>query len=270
MKITVNARPPKAVIADTDALKNAPVEMLQAGYGDIIGKYSCLNDWKLSALINEEYFCQTIYDMTYETTQRVEGLGEGILQRKPESAEALMKALIDVGVAMSYVGNSRPASGSEHHLSHYFEITGILNGEEYFSHGIDVAYSSVVTARLRQQILKMQPVRRPFNRKQWERDIREIYGLIAEDIADLQDKLGWYLKDDSEVISVKWQQIRDVLSESPTPEQFKEKLAKAGLDFGEFEKLYGKKKIDQGILYAKDLKDRYTVLWLYYNYFRTC
>ena len=27
---------------------------------------------------------------------------------------------------LSFVGTSRPASGSEHHLSHYFEITGIL------------------------------------------------------------------------------------------------------------------------------------------------
>lgn len=37
-------------------------------------------------------------------------------------------------------------SGSEHHLSHYFEITGILDGAPYFCHGIDVIYSAVVTA----------------------------------------------------------------------------------------------------------------------------
>ena len=57
MKTTINARPPKAIIGDSDILKSAPLEMIQAGYGDIIGKYSCLNDWKLSALINGEYFC---------------------------------------------------------------------------------------------------------------------------------------------------------------------------------------------------------------------
>ena len=40
------------------------------------------------------------------------------------------------------------------------------------------------------------------------------------------------------------------------------------LSFSEFEKLYSKQKLDDEILYAKDLKDRYTVLWLYYAYFR--
>ena len=57
MKITLNARPPKAIIADTSVLKDAPIDMLRAGYGDIIGKYSCLNDWKLSHCVNGEYFC---------------------------------------------------------------------------------------------------------------------------------------------------------------------------------------------------------------------
>ncbi len=268
MKITVNARPPKAVIADTDVLKEAPMEMLQAGYGDIIGKYSCLNDWKLSALVNNEYFCQNIYDMTYNAVKTVENLGEGILNRTPESVEALMRALIDVGVAMSYVGNSRPASGSEHHLSHYFEITGILNKEKYFSHGVDVAYSSVITAKLRQNILESEPEKRTFYREQWESDIRLIYGAVADGVMELQDKLGWYLQDDSENITVKWPAIKEVLSQAPGPEEFQCMLKKVGLDFSEFNALYSREKIDNGILYSKDLKDRYTVLWLYYNYFR--
>ena len=71
MKVTLNARPPKGILADTEVLRKAPMDMLQAGFGDIVGKYSCLNDWKLSALINGEYFCQRVYDLTYETTQRV-------------------------------------------------------------------------------------------------------------------------------------------------------------------------------------------------------
>ena len=44
-------------------------------------------------------------------------------------------------------------------------------------------------------------------------------------------------------------------------------LSIVGLDMGEFYTLYGKEKLLGAILYAKDLKDRYTVLWLYYDYF---
>lgn len=74
----------------------------------------------------------------------------------PEAIGKLMEALVIVGVAMSFVGNSHPACGSEHHLSHYFELTGILNNEDYFLHGIDVVYSAVQTQLLREKILKLK------------------------------------------------------------------------------------------------------------------
>ena len=41
-------------------------------------------------------------------------------------------------------------------------------------------------------------------------------------------------------------------------------LESVGLDISEFEKMYGCDKIKDALLYAKDLKDRYSVLWLYY------
>jgi hypothetical protein len=53
----------------------------------------------------------------------------------------------------------------------------------------------------------------------------------------------------------------------PSAEEFIGMIDAVGLDFSEFEALYGKEKIDDALLYAKDLKDRYTVLWLNYFYF---
>ena len=44
-------------------------------------------------------------------------------------------------------------------------------------------------------------------------------------------------------------------------------LSVVSLDVEDFYKLYDKQKIKDAILYAKDLKDRYTVLWLYYDLF---
>jgi hypothetical protein len=41
----------------------------------------------------------------------------------------------------------------------------------------------------------------------------------------------------------------------------------AKIDYSEFFGLYGKDKINTAIHYAKDLKDRYTVLWMYYDLF---
>lgn len=268
MKVTLNAAPPKAIIADTKVLKNAPMDMLQAGYGDIVGKYSCLNDWKLSALINGEYFCQKVYDITYETADKVKKLAKGVVERDEEAVGALMEALVIVGIAMAYVGNSRPASGSEHHFSHYFEITGILNNTPYLAHGIDVVYAAVLTAKLRQQILSSKPERRAFNEVAWMKDVERIYLTSAEEVVALQKKLGWYWEDNTVKVLPKWEQIKAVLEEAPTESEMLAMVEAVGLDYQEFVNLYGQKKINDGILYAKDLKDRYTVLWLYYEFFR--
>lgn len=266
MKVTRDARPPMAIIADTAVLKTAPLEMLKAGYGDIVGKYSCLNDWKLSTAIYGEYFCQTVYDLTMDTAKAVEPLAERILERDEEAIGALMDALVTVGIAMSYVGNSRPASGSEHHLSHFFEITGILENKPYFAHGIDVLYSAVVTARLREELLKGTPCRHTFDRAAWEREIRRVYSTSAEGVIALQDKLGWYERDDEAAITAKWEMLCDILREAPTEQEMKKLVQRIGLDYDEFLTTYGGNKLADAVKYAKDLKDRYSVLWLYHQY----
>ena len=267
MKVTLSARPPKAIVADTKVLKSAPMDMIQAGIGDILGKHSCLNDWKLSALIRGEYFCQKVYDLIYDAVETVGKLTEAAIDRDEAALGALMEALVAVGFEMSYVGNSRPASGSEHHLSHYFEITGILDNAPYFSHGIDVIYSAVVTAAVREKVRATEkPKAFTHDAAVWEREIRRIYSSSADEVIKLQNKMGWYGEDGYQNVCEKWAQIRSVIAEAPGKAQMLELVKRIGLDYAEFEKLYGKKKIEDAVLYAKDLKDRYTVLWLAYMY----
>lgn len=264
MKVTLNARPPKAVIADTKVLKNAPMDMLRAGYGDIIGKFSCLNDWKLSAVINGEYFCQRVYDLTMECAKNVSTMAKGVVNRDEATVGALMEALVAVGVAMSYVDCSRPASGSEHHLSHFFEITGILENKPYFAHGIDVAYSAIVTAQLREEILQTLPKAKAHDRANWEKNIRRVYGTSADGVIALQDRLGWYEREES----IDWAAVGAVLAEAPKAAELQAMVEAVGLSYENFENMYGVRKIRDAVLYAKDLKDRYSVLWLYYSWFR--
>jgi glycerol-1-phosphate dehydrogenase [NAD(P)+] len=268
MKTTFNAHVPAAIIGDVDVLRKAPMDMIKSGFGDIIGKYSALNDWKLSALINGEYLCQYVYDLTYDTVLKTRALAGGIEKRDPETIKTLMEALVIVGIAMAYVKNSRPASGSEHHLSHYFEITGIVKNRGYLLHGIDVVYSTVETQKLREKLLaldKMPEKIRAFDRDDWEKHIKESYGFAAQGVIALQDKLNFYGSNLPEIYRKKWTQIRKVLSDAPSSLELCEILKTAGMDYNDFEKFYGRSVIDDAVLYAKDLKDRYTVLWLYYT-----
>ena len=65
----------------------------------------------------------------------------------------------------------------------------------------------------------------------------------------------------------KEEEIKNILSQMPSSEEIKQMLSVVGLDIEEFYKFYGEQKIEDAMLYAKDLKDRYTVLWLYYDLF---
>lgn len=270
MKITYSAHVPAAILADVDVLKDAPMDMIQSGFGDIIGKYSALNDWLLSQLVNGERLCRYVYDLVYDMVLTTQDLAAGIRNRDAAAIGKLMEALVIVGIAMSFVGNSRPASGSEHHLSHYFELTGILNNEDYFLHGIDVVYSAVQTQILREQILQLEQFPREtyiHDPESWKAQIRSIYSAGAEGIIALQEKMGYYDKDYATIYAQKWEQIRQVLSLLPSSEKLKEILETIGLSYEDFYKAYGEDKIQKGIWFAKDLKDRYTVLWLYFLLF---
>ncbi len=271
MKTTFNARVPAAIIGDVDILKDSPMDMIKSGFGDIIGKYSALNDWKLAHCVIDEYFCQYVYDLTYDTVLKTRALADGIEKRDPETIKTLMEALVIVGIAMAYVDNSRPASGSEHHLSHYFEITGIIKGRDYLNHGLDVVYSTVETQMLREKILALDALPQKmyeFDRQSWVDAIKESYGSAADGVIALQDKMNYYGRGLEKVYREKWDEIRSILSEVPSVNELNEILATAGLDFEYYNKFYGRDVIDDADLYAKDLKDRYTVLWVYFSLFK--
>lgn len=270
MKITYDAHVPKAIIGDVDILKNAPIEMIQSGYGDIIGKLSCLNDWKLSVAVNDEYFCDYVYDLTMNAVDSIKNDGEKLLKRDADSVQKLMEALIIVGVAMAYVGNSRPASGSEHHLSHFFEITGIMENTPYLMHGTDVLFSAVETCRMRERIAELEKptAKSDFGKIDWKSDIRQIYGKAADGVIALQEKLGTYENDKTEIYSVRWDKIREVLHSAAGSDEILRYIDSIGLDYDTFVDTYGEEKISRARWYAKDLKDRYTVLWL--NYYLFC
>ena len=59
-----------------------------------------------------------------------------------------------------------------------------------------------------------------------------------------------------------------MLAEVPTAEEINTMLEVAKLYIKEFYEMYGEEKIDDAVKYAKDLKDRYTILWLNYDLFK--
>ena len=124
VKTTFEAVYPLAIVADLNIMKAAPMPMLQAGLGDILGKYTALADWHvhLAHILKEEYFCETVEKLVRTAVEKCEMAAERLHLRENDTLESLTEALILSGLAIGMVGVSRPASGEEHHLSHCWEM----------------------------------------------------------------------------------------------------------------------------------------------------
>ena len=144
-----------------------------------------------------------------------------------------------------------------------------LNGTPYLPHGTDVAYSSVLTARLRGEILRNEPARVPFDRPAYEAAIRKAYTTIADSVIAQQDRLGWYHEPAAdEFILTHTDGIRAILSEAPDEAEALAMVEAVGLSMDELYATYGEAHIREALKWAKDLKDRYSVLWVHGLYYR--
>lgn len=151
MKKTMQAQAPLYVIADTEILAQAPLRLTASGVSDLIGKYTALLDWKICHQLTGEYFCQRIYDLEFEAVKEVENVLDKIKNGDKGSIEKLIYALILSGLAMQMIGNSRPASGSEHHMSHLWEME-IINEHIDALHGEKVSVGLILVTEYYEKI----------------------------------------------------------------------------------------------------------------------
>ncbi|QDH22140.1 sn-glycerol-1-phosphate dehydrogenase [Saccharibacillus brassicae] len=148
VKQTVQACAPIAIYADLDILREAPQQMIAAGFGDMLGKYTSLYDWKVSHLLSGESFDERVYEMTKHALDVTVQHSTAIGRRTEEGILALISALIESGLAMLLLGQSYPASGGEHHLSHYWEMEYLRRGNRQLLHGAKVGAACAEIARL--------------------------------------------------------------------------------------------------------------------------
>ncbi len=231
-KYPVPAQPPAAVFADLPTLCAAPRAMIAAGLGDLLGKYTSLADWRIGALLYDEPYDAGIavemrgsVDITTASIDEVAGAScDGITK--------LMDGLVGSGFGMLAFGDSRPASGSEHHLAHYWEMKGILEGRPPNLHGAEVAVGTVLAARryaLLRQLSRADAERRlkaltlP-SRENMRAEIEEGYGPVSGLIAQIQAPLLQMTAADLETLKARildhWEAIQEIALTVPPPEQF--------------------------------------------------
>jgi glycerol-1-phosphate dehydrogenase [NAD(P)+] len=186
-KQTVSAQLPIAIFADLQTLCAAPSDMVAAGFGDILGKYTCLADWRLAHLLWDAPYDDCAARLTRESLERVAAHASDIGSKGPSAVKILMESLVASGLSMARVGSSRPASGSEHHLSHFWEMQLLQQGRVPILHGAKVGAGAVLMAREYERIRDMRredAIRRLeestiLDRMRQKEEIEKAYGPIA-------------------------------------------------------------------------------------------
>lgn len=146
MKKTLPAAAPIYVFADTAIFKRAPYRLTASGISDLLGKYIALADWKIAHLVTGEYICEETIALEEKALREVVDCIGDLQKGDDEAYENLMYALLLSGLAMQMIGNSRPASCAEHHMSHLWEME-IINGPTDAYHGEKVSVGMVHVRR---------------------------------------------------------------------------------------------------------------------------
>lgn len=179
-KVTFGAQAPIFIIGDTGIQKDAPLDMMLAGFGDMMGKYMSLLDWQTAHIVTGEYYCDKVAGLVRQAVDQCIQSADGLIKRDEEAVGNLMKGLVLSGVAMSYVGNSRPASGAEHHISHYWEVEYLRAGKQAILHGLKVAQGTLLSMELYRRFLEIPEEDVPEGRV--KSCLRELKSVIEEQL----------------------------------------------------------------------------------------
>jgi glycerol-1-phosphate dehydrogenase [NAD(P)+] len=133
---------PFGVVIDTAVCRDAPRTLTLSGVGDLVAKFTAVRDWKLAFHATGEPvddFAALLSDGSIHAYLSHPGFDlDGI--------RLLATVLMLNGIAMEICGSSRPASGSEHLISHALDATSARPR----LHGLQVGVASYLVSILQE------------------------------------------------------------------------------------------------------------------------
>lgn len=213
-KTTHAAKCPEVIIADTKILAAAPKALKSAGFGDMISKYIALIDWQVSHLVTGEAYCPRVAELTRTAVDRLMTMADRVTLEDEETAAAVLESLLMTGIAMSFTRTSRPGSGTEHILAHYWECIELLEGKIPNFHGEDVGVATLLTLREYEALAGRETVTAHPEVNDWDAVYRA-YGPLAGDVRKLNTPDTITDGIDPRVIEEKWPEIRAIVRSVP-------------------------------------------------------
>lgn len=145
IKQTMSCKAPLGCIVDSAIAAAAPKEMTASGYADLIAKIPAGADWILADAVGSEAIHPAAWKL-------VQGPLRDTLKNPAQCAagdvaeiEKLCAGLVMSGFAMQEMGSSRPASGTEHQFSHYWDMEDLCFNGLPVSHGFKVGIGTLAS-----------------------------------------------------------------------------------------------------------------------------
>lgn len=272
IKVNLPAQSPLFIIGDTDVLCGAPARLISAGLGDLLGKFTCLTDWRISKVVNDEYYCDTIVNLVTNCINNVLQDAPKAADRDPQVIGDIMEGLVLTGVAMSFVGNSRPAAGCEHHMCHFWETLELQEGKIPVLHGTKVAVGTVMILKMTELLRQTRPdfdkarqAAKAYDAEAWKKEIEKIYGASASSIIALEEKSqknapeGRLARIDA--IEAHWDEIVKIMDDNlPSSSHMIEILKSMDAPYLPAQIGFDDDRLYNALVYAKETRARYSLL----------
>jgi glycerol-1-phosphate dehydrogenase [NAD(P)+] len=147
VKRTTPTRWPDALIADTQLLAEAPLQLNLAGVGDLLAMFTAPADWRIACLLGmDDRYAEDVVAMVREHGPALLRAAPLLREADAGAIELTAKILTLSGVGMGLAGTTAPASGTEHTVSHLLEMAAARQGRRSAYHGAQVGAAAVLAA----------------------------------------------------------------------------------------------------------------------------
>ena len=216
-KKSVSMKAPALVVADLDIIKGAPARLVASGINDILAKYISLVDWRISHLVNGEYYCHMVAELAEQALAIMRNAADVYADTGFADIEAMTMAQMLSGLTMQLLDHSRAASGAEHLIAHLVEMKPPRFETAEGIHGECVGVGTYLCAKKYHELAKKTPKAVSFKplAEEWIHEKfgdRLAAGIIKENANDILTSF------DPQVIADKWEDIRNLISTIPSAE----------------------------------------------------
>ncbi len=271
VKIHRQGKCPEIILCDLDILKTAPMEMICAGVGDVLGKYIAKADWIIGHIINDEIYCPVCGEIVTDAVNRLIEHVDEIRQKTNEGMRILIEALLLSGMTIMIIGHTRAVASVEHNIAHYWEMMQMLHGNPAPGHGASVGVATLLVWPIFQRFAKedlgrldLSKIRENrISRKDRENWMRFAYeeeaaqAIMAENEGDF---LSWEEQERRiRRAQERFPEIRACIQAMPPFEKIHDAMRRLGAQMTPQECGVDEKLLNLSMHCAKDYRTRYTL-----------